>query len=181
MGSTSSPRVAAGTGSPRDLALRVYESMLYDIVFNALPDMLSKLIGEGGFIGTFMVISSASEHIFRVLAEQVGEGIDLRQAAQLMRMMAEVHNEYGRQLIGVKPVEVRIASDGSISIECVLDGHPDATPVVFMGLVGGFLRALGFNVKPLKSEAAARFLKPGEVGVTAKTVGDKCVVEVVGR
>ncbi len=50
-----------------------------------------------------------------------------------------------------------------------------------MGLVGGFLRALGFIVKPLKTEAAARFLKTGEVGVIAKSEDDKCVVEVIGR
>ncbi len=116
---------AGSSDSPRKLARHVYESMLYDIVFNALPDMLSKLIGEGGFISTFMIISSASEHVFRVLAERINTNLDLRQIAQLMRLMAEVHNEYGRHLIGTKPIEVRISADDNISIECRLQGAPE--------------------------------------------------------
>ncbi len=57
----------------------------------------------------------------------------------------------------------------------------NSIPVVFIGLVGGFLKALGFTVKPLKSDSGAKFLKPGELGVIARSEDSGRIVEVVRR
>ncbi len=166
-------------------ALQLYQSMLYDVVFDALPSLLSRFVGTGGFIGVYDVISSAARRVFEPLAKMAHVS-SLRDAAMLMRAMAEVHNKFGEGLVETVPrLIVRIESDGEAVVECEGEGYGDANhelvPVVMAGLVGGFLSALGFRVKPLRSVDSMRFLRSGEVGVVAEGDGRRCRVRVLMR
>jgi len=166
-------------------ALRLYESMLYDVVYDALPSLLSRFVGTGGFIGVYDVISSAARKVFEPLA-RMARVESLRDAARLMRAMAEVHNRFGEGLVETVPrLVVRIESDHEAVVECEGVGYRgsnhELVPVVMAGLVGGFLAALGFRVKPLRSIESLRFLRDGEIGVVAEGDGRRCRVRVVAK
>ncbi len=165
----------------------LYKSMLYDIAFDALPKMLARFIGEGGFISVYSVISEASKRVYNYILERLPQKpSSLREAAALMKLMAGIHNSFGDSTVGVPKIHVEIISDHEAYVKCrgsgySVNGEHRYVPVVFAGLVGGFLEALGFRVKPLRSEDSLRFLQPGELGVLAEGDSRECVVKVVAR
>ena len=173
-------------GLGQDFAERLYRSMLYDIVFVALPEMLERFVGEGGFISVYNVIAEASRNVYSfILRELKFKPRSLREAAMLMRVMAEIHNRFTDSTVGVPRVHVEVVSDHEAYIRCKGEGYEGRNhryvPVVFVGLVGGFLEALGFTVKPLKSRDSLRFLRDGELGVLAEGDSGECIVRVVSK
>ena len=178
---------AANLSLDTAFAETLYRSMLYDIAFDALPKMLAHLVGEGGFISVYNVIAEASKRVYSFILEKMPEKPkSLREAAMLMKLMAEIHNRFGDATVGVPRIHVEIVSDHEAYVKCrgsgfKGNGEHRYVPVVFVGLVGGFLEALGFHVKPLRSEDSVRFLQPGELGVLAEGDSRECIVKVVSK
>ncbi len=147
--------------------------MLQTLLNEAMPEVLSKLVGPAAFIDAFEIVSDAvahaTERLRSAIREKLGEGrLSLREEMELIQeKIAEfMHDAEG--------VDARVElGDNEIIVE--LEGV-DATrarldplhAAIYLGMLAGLLKALGEKeVKPARdrhhAEMAARHMERGWV------------------
>ncbi len=166
-------------------ALRAYQIILHSVVFDALPKMLAKFAGPAAFVDVYEIVSSAAEEALEQLKQEFGlEGISPEKLDESLRMMAEVHNRVAEMVYKGRSARVNVETrDDEIVITCkgrVIEEIPDTmVAAVYLGIVGGFLRALGIrDLKPLRDPRHLHVVKSGWALWYEKTGQDECVIHV---